>query len=167
MTPSLRAPEFNIIDAQREADRIMVAKYGPVGVLVNDEGDVLQFRGDARRYLNLPTGKATFQVLRLAREGLVLPLQRALARAKKENKAVRERDIRINGREERVSIDIIPLKNQPLRCFLILFEKEPQKSKQQITVSASVADTSISKADLKRYSELKHEYSETRERVGL
>lgn len=164
--PALRAPEFNILDALKEADRITVAKYGPVSVLINEDCDILQFRGDARRYLNLPTGKATFQLLRLAREGLVLPLQRAITRAKKEGKSVRERDVRFNGREELVTIEVVPLKNQAIRCFLILFEKQPPQAKQRLlTVAGGAGEMSISKSELKRYGELKHEFNETRERL--
>ena len=43
-------------DWQREADRVVLREYGPAGVLVNDDLDILQFRGQTGDYLRLPRG---------------------------------------------------------------------------------------------------------------
>src|SRR6185295_5370091 len=59
------APEFNVIDAQKEADRLILTKFAPASVLVNEQGEILQFRGDTTRYLTLPSGKANFQLLKM------------------------------------------------------------------------------------------------------
>lgn len=165
VAPELRIPEFNTLDAQKEADRITVSKYGPVAVLINEDGDVLQFRGDTRRYLALPNGKATLQLQRLVQDGLALPLQRALNRAKKENKPIREKDIRFSSRDERISIEVVPLKNQPMRCFLIFFEKTAAPAASPSRAHASNGEAALSKADLKRFNELKQEFNQTRERL--
>ena len=82
--------------AQREADRITVNQFAPPGVLVNAELQVLQFRGPTGAYLEPPTGKASFDVLKMAREGLMLPLRAAINEAKKENKTVRRENVRID-----------------------------------------------------------------------
>ena len=55
-------------DAQREADRIMVSQFAPPGVLINAELQILQFRGATGAYLEPPTGKASFDLLKMARE---------------------------------------------------------------------------------------------------
>ena len=72
--------------AQREADRVALTRYAPASVLFNAEWQVLQFRGDTSPYLKPPTGRASFNVLKMAREGLLLPLRAALNKAKHENK---------------------------------------------------------------------------------
>lgn len=41
-------------DVQREADRLLLAKYVPSAVVVNDELEILQSRGRTNRYLELP-----------------------------------------------------------------------------------------------------------------
>ena len=43
-------------DWQREADRVVLREYAPAGVLVNDDFDILQFRGQTGDYLRLPRG---------------------------------------------------------------------------------------------------------------
>ncbi len=68
--------------AQREADRITLKQFGPPGVLVNAELQVLEFRGSTGAYLELPPGKASYDLLRMAREGLAPPLRAALNKAK-------------------------------------------------------------------------------------
>ena len=119
------------INAQREADRVIVTRFAPPAVLVNAELQVLQFRGPTGEFLELPTGKASFDVLKMAREGLMLPLRSAINQARQENKTARKENVRINrnGKTRTVDLEVIPLKNLPERCFLILF-KEGDEARQ-------------------------------------
>ena len=69
-------------------------------MLINAELQILQFRGPTGAYLEPPTGKASFDVLKMAREGLMLPLRAAINKAKKENKTARKENVRVqqNGK---------------------------------------------------------------------
>jgi two-component system, chemotaxis family, CheB/CheR fusion protein len=112
------------VNAQREADRVTVNQFAPPGVLINAQLQILQFRGPTSAYLQPPTGTASFDVLKMAREGLMLPLRAAINKAKKENQTARKENLRVdqNGKTRTVNLEVIPLKNLPERCFLILFE---------------------------------------------
>ncbi|MDQ8729810.1 chemotaxis protein CheB [Bradyrhizobium sp. LHD-71] len=112
------------LNSQREADRVTVNKYAPPGVLVNAELQVLQFRGPTSAFLEPPTGKASFDVLKMARQGLMLPLRAVINQAKKDNKTARRENIRVNqnGATRTVNVEVVPLKNLRERSFLILFE---------------------------------------------
>jgi PAS domain S-box-containing protein len=112
------------LNAQREADRVTVNQFAPPGVLVNADLQILQFRGPTGAYLEPPTGKASFDVLKMAREGLMLPLRAAINKAKKDNTTARKDHVRVqqNGATRTVNVEVIPLKNVRERCFLILFE---------------------------------------------
>ncbi|HEV2455477.1 MAG TPA: chemotaxis protein CheB, partial [Verrucomicrobiae bacterium] len=112
------------LSAQLEADRVTVNQFAPPGVLINDELQILQFRGSTGIYLQPPAGKASFDVLKMTREGLVLPLRAVINKARKENKIARRDDVRFdhNGRIKTVKIEVVPLKNLKERCFLVLFE---------------------------------------------
>ncbi len=116
------------LNAQREADRVTVGRFAPPGVLIDAELQILQFRGPTGAYLEPPPGKPSFDVLKMAREGLMLPLRAAITQAKKENKAARRENARIeqNGKTRTVNLEVIPLKNLRERCFLILFEETEQ-----------------------------------------
>ena len=85
------------LNSQREADRITINQYAPPGVLVNADLQVLQFRGPTGAYLEPPAGKASFDVLKMARQGLMLPLRAAINKAKKENKTARRENVRITA----------------------------------------------------------------------
>ncbi len=112
-------------NAQREADRVALNRYAPTGVLVNAELQVLQFRGDTSPYLKPPAGRASFNVLKMAREGLMLPLRAALNKAKKGHKAVHRDNVRVNenGQTRTANLEVVPLKNLKERCYLIFFRE--------------------------------------------
>lgn len=111
------------LDPQREADRITIHRYAPPGVLVNNDFQVLQFRGTTDAFLAPPIGKASFDILKMARAGLMLPLRSVLAQAKKTNDVARKANVRLtrNGKVRRVTLEAVPLKQRRERCFLVLF----------------------------------------------
>ena len=86
-------PVHSELNMQREADRVTVNQFAPPGVLINDQLQVLQFRGPTGAYLEPPAGKASFDVLKMAREGLMLPLRAAINQARKENKTARKQNV--------------------------------------------------------------------------
>lgn len=119
--PHAMRGEFN---AQREADRITVSLFAPPGVLINADGQILQFRGATGAFLEPPTGKASFDLLKMTPEGMTLPLRAAIQKAKRENKTVCRENIQIrkNGFQRVLTLRVIPLRNLKDPCLLILFE---------------------------------------------
>jgi len=124
-SPGLAAvPGLVELSAEREADRVTVHQFAPPGVLVDANLQVLQFRGPTGAYLEPPTGKASFDLLRMARNGLMLPLRNAINRARKTNQTARVERVpltRENGTRT-VNIEVVPLRNLKEPCFLVLFE---------------------------------------------
>ncbi len=147
--------------AQREADRISVSRFAPPGVLIDAAGHVLQFRGATGAYLEAPSGKASFDVLKMAREGLMLPLRAALAKAKREQKPVRCEGVRVAGRA--IALQVIPLRNAKELCFLVLFEEAAQAAHSpQPSLGTEVSHGTRGTA-AKRNAELERELAETRD----
>ena len=127
------------LNAQREADRITAHQFAPPGVLVDAALQVLQFRGPTGAFLEPPVGKASFNVLKMARDGLMLPLRVAIDEAKKENKATRRDNVHVkqDGEIRAVNLEVIPLKNLSELCYLILFEEASAASATQSATQAS------------------------------
>jgi len=154
---------------QREADRVIVGKYAPPGVVISAARQILQFRGITTDYLEAPSGAATFDVLKMAREGLMLPLRAAIDQASKENKAVRRDNVRIerNGAIRCANLEVIPLENLRERCFLILFEEAGTPigppAKAADVASAEPASAAASSDDKRRIAELESDLAETRD----
>ncbi len=139
--PDLFPGELN---AEREADRVTVNQFAPPGVLINADLQILQFRGPTGAYLEPPAGKASFNLLKMAREGLMLPLRAAILRARKENRTVRQEGVTVlqNGANRLVHLEVVPLKNLKERCFLVLFsdaEKSGPAGASAVTVRTSRA----------------------------
>jgi two-component system CheB/CheR fusion protein len=155
------------LNAQREADRIVVNRFAPPGVLVNDALQVLQFRGPTGRYLQPPSGKASFDVLKMAREGLMLPLRAAINQARKDNQDARKDNVRVkqNGETLAVNVEVIPLKNLRERCFLILFEEAGETlGRPRVPARQPAPERRLPRDKaLRRIGELEAELAETRD----
>src|SRR5260221_10673396 len=58
---------WTALDVQKEADRIVLGRYAPVGVVVDEVGMVVQFRGRTNPYLEPAPGMATLDLMRMLR----------------------------------------------------------------------------------------------------
>jgi two-component system CheB/CheR fusion protein len=117
------------LSAEREADRVTINQFAPPSVLIDADLQILQFRGPTGAYLESPTGRPSFDLLNMAREGLMLPLRAAIKRAKKENKTARTENVPVvqNGITRAVHVEIVPLKNLKERRYLVLFEEAEKR----------------------------------------
>jgi two-component system CheB/CheR fusion protein len=112
-------------DFQREADRILLGRYAPPGVLVDENFDILQFRGRTSAFLEAPPGDPTNNVLKMAREGLFLELRNALTEAAKQRQTVRRDNVRVQsgGKVLHVAIEVVPVTlTGGAACYLVLFQ---------------------------------------------
>ena len=57
----LRSNEQKKDDYQKKADEILLSKYTPSGVIVNDQLDILQFRGSTGEFLGSFFWKGKFK----------------------------------------------------------------------------------------------------------
>ena len=113
---------------QKEADRLVLSKYGPGGVVVNEHLQILHFRGQTGRYLEPASGKASLDLLKMVRPGLLLDLRIAIDKARKKNVSVRRQGLRVrhNGKSLTVNIEVMPMGSRTEgRHFLVLFEEVP------------------------------------------
>jgi two-component system CheB/CheR fusion protein len=115
---------WSALEVQKEADRIILSRYAPVGVVIDDAMTVLQFRGRTAPYLEPAPGMASLDLLRMLREGLLADVRSAINQAKSEN-TVATRMVRlIDGDQPReVQVEVIPFKVPPsgVRFFQVLF----------------------------------------------
>ncbi|EEF61789.1 chemotaxis protein CheB [Pedosphaera parvula] len=162
------------LSAQREADRLAASRFVPPSVLIDAEFQIIQFRGQTGTYLNPPTGKPVFDLLKMAREDLVPPLRVAVNRARKENKTMRQEGVRFkeNGNDCTVAIEVIPLKNLKRRCYLVLFDAGQAASPKALPVEGGLSPAKSGQSgrreakagqQSRRRAELEQELTETRE----
>jgi two-component system CheB/CheR fusion protein len=114
-------------DALREADRLVLAEHGPPGAVIDDSLNILQVRGRTAPYLELSPGEPTQNLLKLAREGLIAGLGKAIRIARQKNDVAKADGFRIedDGQLKDVTIKVIPFRSSSSseeRYFLVLFE---------------------------------------------
>lgn len=154
-------------DVQREADRLLLTKYVPSAVVVNDDLDILQSRGRTNRYLELPTGRASLNLLKMARAGLLYELRALIEKARKNSVPVSKDGIAIEDGTETaiVRVEVVPFRTpaRDQRHFLVLFEeKESQKAPEPKPVPRQSAKELADAKDV-QIAQLKQELASTKE----
>ncbi len=114
-------------DLSKEADRIVLARHTPAGVVVNPALEIVQFRGRTSRYLEAAPGEASLNLFRMARQGLVIDLRSAVHQAQKGGAASRKEGVqlRVDGDVLTLNIEVVPLStgNASRGHLLVLFEE--------------------------------------------
>ena len=155
-------------DVQREADRLLLQKYVPSAVVVNDELEILQSRGHTSRYLELPTGRASLNLLKMARSGLLYELRGLIEKARRNAVPVSKDGIAIEDGNEKVTVrlEIVPFRTpaRDQRHFLVLFEERRDSSlPPQTKIVSRKSVKEVEDAREIQIAQLKQELASTKE----
>ena len=122
----------------READRLLLARFAPACVLVNQALTILQFRGQTGPYLEPAGGPPSFDLRRVIRPELLVQILPAIEETSKTG-VTSHRDVRLDTRE--IRIEVIPLAGSGGRqSFLIVFD---DGSRPPVARSTSAAVTGV------------------------
>jgi two-component system CheB/CheR fusion protein len=115
-------------------DAVLVSEFMPASVVINQQMEIVQFRGTTDLYLTHPKGKATFNILKMARPEIAFELRNAISKVIKTKQRIRKTgiELKINSVVKHISLEIVPLNidpaaiggNEPL--LLILFSEQEQ-----------------------------------------
>ena len=128
---------FNI---QREADKIILNRFSPPGVLINNNLDIVQIRGKINQYIEPTQGEASLNIFKMMKESHNLELHTAIQKAKKSHNANTIEDISIdtNGNRKKIDIEVIPIRystNAQDIFYLILFKEKDSSTLAKIDIS--------------------------------
>jgi two-component system, chemotaxis family, CheB/CheR fusion protein len=160
--------DCNKDDFQKSGDNVLLSKYVPPGVIVNEELDIVQFRGATGMWLEPSPGKPTSNLLKMARESLAFELRNALHKVKKSKETLVKKNIPLQfaGKEHLVSIEVVPLPDTIELYFLVLFRDTslPDETAEQKPENnnRSNSDIRLSK-ELIRNKQLQKELAQTRQ----
>ena len=121
----------------READRLLLARFAPASLVINQAFTILQFRGPIGPYLEPAGGAPSFDLRRVVRPELLVSITPAVQEASRTG-APSHHEVRMeDGRA--VNLEIIPLKGSPhTRGFLILFDDGPgQRPSAEVSAAAA------------------------------
>ena len=121
-------------DVRKEVDRVLLTRYSPAGVVVDEDLEVLEIRGKAGPYLALPVGKASFSLLKLIPEtGLFLEVEKLVHQVQKTGEPARQDRIRFehDGKPADLNVEAMPLHTRQKRSVLVLFEPAPDSDRRE------------------------------------
>ncbi|MBI4403765.1 MAG: PAS domain-containing protein, partial [Deltaproteobacteria bacterium] len=157
----------NLSEIRSLAERILIGKYTPSGVIVNCDLEVIHTFGEIGPYLTLQPGVPSLSLLKMAREGLSLDLRSVIHKAKKEEKLARREGIRVkvNGTHKEICVEVVPLKFPKAsgQYFLVLFNQvrlrpeqtgeEPQRKGKLQTGAKGAPRVSVLEEEVARLKE--------------
>jgi two-component system CheB/CheR fusion protein len=112
---------------RREADRMLLARYAPACVLVDEELNVHQFRGQAAPFLEPAPGAASLNLQKLAPPSLLVALSPAIREARKGHAPVRRENVRVESRAgvRKVNFEVSPFQvpETDVQGYLVVFEE--------------------------------------------
>ena len=161
-------PAKSPADIQREADRLLLSKYVPSAVVVTEELEIVQSRGKTSRFLELPTGRASLNLLKMARPGLLYELRTLLEQARKNSIPVIKEGIVLEEGDGNVvvKLEVIPFRTpvRDQRHFLVLFEETgPAKAVAESKPAVRQPAKEISDVKDVHIARLKQELASTKE----
>lgn len=121
-SPRRTQPVDPILDA---ANRTALERYAPPGFVVDEKGDVVQFRGDVSAFVAPASGEASLALPRLLQADLNVPVRTALIEAKRTGQAVRRERLMLG--EFRYALDVLPLEGSDVvPHFLVTLQPQPE-----------------------------------------
>ena len=159
--PGVNETLINGFDLQRATEQLILNRYAPASVLVNEQMKILQVRGDIDPYVKVTAGTPDLNLLKMARAGLLLDLRTAIYQAQTQNVSVRKEAVSVEwgGRSTTVNLEVMPLQPQAVetRFFLVLFEE----------VAATDLDSSTVTSDSNKQGDLDPENEHLRQALAI
>jgi two-component system CheB/CheR fusion protein len=174
-TPSGVTKELNMLkpvaNLQSLADQLLLQRFSPPAVLVNDKGDILYISGRTGKYLEPASGKANWNIFAMAREGLRFDLGSAFQKAIRQKTAVTVRGLAVEEGKDTKQVDFTVQAIQEPEALrgmvMIIFTDVTAPPEKKVNTSAKNAPAGHARiADLeKELGHLREELQTTREEM--
>ena len=124
----------SVSDLDKLVDNLLLSRYVPASVVVDQDLEIIQFRGETGPFLQHGPGKASLNLTKMAQPSLVFELRNIVHKARKSAEPVRKDGLEITylGQPLLVNIEAVPITNPDNhQLFLILFEKATEALKSE------------------------------------
>ncbi len=152
-------------DLQSEANRMLLDRYAPAGLVVDSAGRIVNVRGATGPFLELSAGEVSLDVLKMVRPGLTHGLRTALHEAKITHGTVRKEGLRSLSEDDGylVTVEVVPLTSADIPYFSVTFERSFAPTLASPTPS-SAAEVGAGSGD-EALVQLRRELSATRDEL--
>jgi chemotaxis methyl-accepting protein methylase len=122
---------------QTLADQLLLQRFSPPAVLVNNKGDIIYISGRTGKYLEPAAGKANWNIFAMAREGLRFELGSAFQKALRQNEPITVKGLKVgtNGGAQTVDITVQAIEEpETLRgMVMIVFYDVPTPLEKKVS----------------------------------
>lgn len=108
---------------ERLIEQLMLARFCPASVVVNDRGDIIHVHGRTGFYLEPAEGKPKMNVLEMAREGLQIELASAIRQAAADGNEITRQKVAVKSNGDYVQVDLSVTRiaePEPVRGLLLI-----------------------------------------------
>lgn len=154
-------------DFRKSAESVLLSKYTPAGVIVNEQMDIVHINGSIAEFIELSQGKPTFNLLKMARDGLAFELRNAFHKSKETSSLIIKDGIQIKnkGNISKITIEVQPLFDTSDPYFLVLFYKSVIQN-QNIQSNEFTVEEMRDNVNLKRIAQLERELAKIHDDVN-
>ena len=151
-------PDAQKNNFKRSAEQLLLAKYTPANVIVNEQMDIVHINGNVSDFLEFLPGKPTFNLIKIAREGLSFELRNAWHKSRETMQLIVKEGIHIKHKDKdiEVTIEVQPLLDLVEPYYLVVFYKTPLQ-KEAAYVSNLTDEQLYNDTNLKKISRLEFE----------
>ncbi|HOY59979.1 MAG TPA: chemotaxis protein CheB, partial [Verrucomicrobiota bacterium] len=157
------------LNLQTLCDQALLSRFAPAAVLTNEKGDILYISGRTGKFLEPAMGRANWNILAMAREGLRYDLMIALHKAacQRGPVAVHAVHVRTNGSEEQVDLVVEALEEPAaLRGNILVMFKQSVATPEPASRGKAHPDPGPRPAHLEmELQQLREELQTTREEM--
>jgi len=127
--PTQKNSSIHYDGLDNDIDALLISEFMPPSVVINYQMEIVQFRGTTDLFLTHPKGKATFNILKMARPEIAFELRNAIAKVIKTKDRFRKGgiELKINATIRIISVEIVPIEiqtDEPL--LLVIFTEHEQ-----------------------------------------
>lgn len=155
------------VTIQKEANRILLERFAPAGVIVDDALQIVQFRGQTGMFLEPAPGDPSMNLLKMVREGLLYGVRSAVHAVRKSGTAVVKEGLKVrrNGGWLDVEVEVLPLGEASGGHCLVLFRAAAPAPAEAVAPpkKASKKDGRPRGGDDVQLDRLQHELAASRE----
>lgn len=147
------------LDIGEETERMLLEDYSPACVIVNESGDILYIHGKTGKYLEPSSGKASFNIMEMARDGLKIELNIAIYKAinQEEDVFYKDLNVRTNGDIQTIDLIVKPISDpKTMKGLIMVIFRDVPTPEQPVIVTHEPADIS------ERIAQLEHELNSSK-----
>ena len=151
------------IDLRKEIDGILLSKYSPAGVVVDENLEVLEIRGHPSPCLTLPPGKVSFHLMKLIPDtGLFLDAEKLIQQVRESGEPARQEAVAYEqaGANGVLNLEAVPLDSSENRSTLLILEPGPG-SQGEADPTKTLLDSDVRDRQISR---LKQQLADAKER---